>query len=483
MKEFLSKIAIRKAVGLNFGEHEVSAVKIVSTPLGPIVVASATEPCTPETLAETVERLLSPLLGSKRRVPVAVGVAGARLFYGTRLTPSNGEAKVEIELQKALCSTNLSPEDLVADLLRGSVNKLPVAHLVACQRKYMIGLVALLSNLGVRPTRAEPAACALLRLAEKQYRAPRRANTVLRVFLGATQGLATVVCGGLPLAWKSFVLPAYEEGFAILSAARGLAVQQLHYGMDAVLEYAFIHGRPDLHERLQRERLPSELGTRVVWHEGPALDGAAIAHGLALGCLAQDLHAFDLSRTLKSAPPIMEIFPWAELSFAAGLIGCMALTLTAHAMKLNESYLALQAANSQHVCIASGDPVRLERDKKALEDKVSAVRGFLETRVPWTSYTRDISVRLPTNAQLSGFSGQSTLDAKGKTARSFQLRGAAPLSKSGSIPYDVDAFLGAIPNDPLWKRDFTSIVTDIRLPLDSKKELAEVEFSINCGKK
>jgi hypothetical protein len=144
--------------------------------------------------------------------------------------------------------------------------------------------------------------------------------------------------------------------------------------------------------------------------------------------------------------------------------------------------VALRGENSQHLCLASVEPEKLEQNKKAMEDKVGAVRNFLESRMAWTEYTRDISARLPVDAVLSGFNGKSPLDASGKAAGSFQLRGTAPL-KNGSIPYDVDAFLGAIPNDPLWKRDFATIVTDIKLPLDSKKELAEVEFTINCGKK
>ena len=221
MKAFLTKIALRKAVGLCLGEHEVVVVKVASTPLGPVVIASSSEPCTPENVAEVIERLLAPLVGRKGRVPVAVGLARSRLFFCTRLTPASGAAKPEVELQKALYSSNLPADDLVVDLIDGKVNKLPVAHMAACRRKYMTSVVATLSQLGVRPFRSEPSVCALVRLAERQHRSPRRSKTVLRVFLGAAGGLAVVVSGGLPLAWKPFTLPAFEEGFAILSAARG----------------------------------------------------------------------------------------------------------------------------------------------------------------------------------------------------------------------------------------------------------------------
>ena len=86
MKSLLRKIRIRKAVGLYLGEHEVAVGKMASTPVGPVEIASASEPCTPENLEEVLERLLTPLLGRKCRVPVAVGMAGSRTFFGTRLS-------------------------------------------------------------------------------------------------------------------------------------------------------------------------------------------------------------------------------------------------------------------------------------------------------------------------------------------------------------------------------------------------------------
>ncbi len=156
MRSLLSKIAIRKAIGLCLGDHEVTVAKVASTPLGPVVIASSSEPCTPDTVPEAIERLLVPLVGRTRRPPVAVGLAASRLFFGTRLTPTNGEVRPETELQKALCSSNLALDDLVVDLLRGTVNKLPVAHMVACRTKYMTAVVETLSRLGVRPVRAEP---------------------------------------------------------------------------------------------------------------------------------------------------------------------------------------------------------------------------------------------------------------------------------------------------------------------------------------
>jgi hypothetical protein len=491
MRPMLTKIAIRRAVGLCLGEHDVVVAKMASTLAGSVEIASSREPCTPENVEEVIERLLVPLLGRKRRVPVAVGLSASHVFFGTRVTPAGVTTKPESELRKSLNSSSLTDDELIIDLLRGTAGKFPVARMAACRKKYISGVVAALSRLGVRPFRAEPSPWALVRLAERQHRSPRWSKVVLRVFLGAGHGLVVAVSGGMPFGWRAFLLPAGSEGFAILSAARGLKAQQAHYGIEAPVDYALIHGRPDLHERLQREQFASAVETRVIWHEGPSLDNAGVASGLALGCLAQDIKAFDLSRTLKARAPIKEIFPWGELGLATGLMGCMGVVLGAHAMKLDESYVALRAQNSQHVCLASGDVTSLERDKKALEGKIASVRSFVGKRFLWTTYIRDISERFPSNADLDGFGGRNPLDASGNSqtgAGSLDLRGTAPLTAEGAIPHNIDAFLGELSKDPLWKRGFTSIVTDIKLPQfgkgnrqsGKKKDELRLNFSIVC---
>ena len=486
MKSLLAKIAIYKAVGLHLGEHEVAVSKVASTPLGTIEIASAHEPYTAENLSEVLERLLAPLLGRKRRIPVAVGLSASRLYFGTRPVSAGSTATPDAILQKALCVSNVCIDDLTADLLRCNVNKTAVASVAACRKKYMTSLVATLNRLGVRPFRAEPSPCALVRLADQQHRAPRRANNVLRVFLGPTQGLVVVVAGGLPLAWRAFVLPEGDEGRAILSAARTLRTQGRHYGIESSPDFALIHGRPDLQKRLEEEAFPSEVQTRVLWHEGPALDGDAMAFGLAQGCLAQNIKAFDLSRSLKARASLWEIFPWGELAFVTVLVACMGLLLGAHTMKLDEAYAVVRAQSSLHPCLSSADANSLESQTKFLEQKVEAVRKFIDTRILWSAYTRDIAMRLPATAQLSMFQGLNEL-ACGKNARAgmqkklFQLRATVPLPADGATPREIDTFLRALRNHPLLKRDFASVeLADIKRTQATNTEPPTAAFNIIC---
>lgn len=479
MRAVLSRIATHRAVGLALGEHELTISKVASTPVGPVVRASTTVPYTAETLPEVLERVLLPLLGRKRRTPLAVGMAYSRVFYATRRA-TGGDGSESEQLQGALSSANLSVDDFVIDSRRGQSNKLPVMRIAACRRNHMAQLVNLLRNLGIRPHRVEPTPCALVRLAERQYRGPRRAKTVLRVFLGSTHGLAVLIDGGLPVAWRTFGLPQGTEARTILSAARGLTTLSQHHGLELSLDYVIVHGRTDLHERLQAEQFPTEIETRVIWKAGPTMSSTDAALGLALGCFAPDPKAFDLSRTLKPAPPIKEIFPWGELAAAGALIGAMTLLLSLHLVKLEESHVNLQAKNGQHSYMTGADIAKLEKEQKTLESKIDAAKKFLESRILWSTYTSDMSSRLPPHSTLVLFSGKNELPNAKKKAPpgTMQFQGKAPLEEDGSIPRDVDALLSAAAKDPHWKKTFASTTTEIKLPLSSKKELTEVDFAI-----
>lgn len=468
MKSLLAKIAIRKAIGIYLGEQELAVCKVAVTPLGIIEIASASQPYQPDELPDALDRILAPLLDKRRRIPVAIGLPGSRLFFSTRPTAHGASATPEAMLQKTLCSANIAVEDLVVDSLTNKANRLAVASVAACRRKYMAHVVGILGRLGVRPFRAEPAPCALTRLAAREHRSPRRAKIVMRVFLNATHGLAVLVSNDIPLAWRAFLLSAGSEKFAILSAARTLRTQHQHYGLEASLDYAMIHGRPDLQERLRQEHFPTEIGTRVLWYEGPGLDEVAMARGLAMGCAVSDAPGFDLSRTLKARASIREIFPWGDLAFTGILVGAMGLVMGSHAVKLDESYAVEKARSSRYKC-ASANIKELDKQAKDMATRIDAVRKFLETRMLWTSYTRDIQEQLPAATILNSFDGQCELATSSKKGaanaakKSLMLRATVPIAQDGSTPREVDAFLTALRNSALLKKNFASVeLTDLK---------------------
>ena len=127
-------------------------------------------------------------------------------------------------------------------------------------------------------------------------------------------------------------------------------------------------------------------------------------------------------------------------------------------MKLDESYTSVRVKSDQHKCLAATKPDSLGKETEDLKRKVEAVRTFLDSRVLWSAYLHDISARLPGSVVLNSLEGQSVLDTKGGGGgKSLKLQATATVSEDGAIPREIDAFLSTLRNDPLLKRDFSSV--------------------------
>lgn len=488
MKSLLGKIALRKYVGLSLGEHEVSASVVAVTPLGPVEIASRTEPCPPNELLGVIERVVQSLQGPKqRRLQIAIGLPNSRVFFGTRPIRTGADATPEAMVQKLLCSSNVSSDDLTIDMIKSSIDKTSVASVGACRKKYMAAVLGVLQQCGALVIRTEPVPCALVRAAARQHRPPRKSKTLLRIFLGADEGLAVLTVGGLPLAWRAFAMPSFSEGMSILSAARTLLSQSKYHEMSTPLDYAIIHGRPDLHDRLQKEGLPTEIGARMVWHETPALSGTTAAFGLALGCLNQSAPAFDLSRTMKPRPLLRDIFPWGELATECLLMAGLGLVLLHHSEKLSATYMAVKSECEGNKLLASSDAAKLTKEKIALKKKLEALHSFLDSRVTWTTYTRGIAAALPANIEITQWQGTSPLAVgRGGGPKMLKLSAFSPLMPDKTVPPQVAQFVKSLRTDPLMQRDFpSSEITSLRPiePKDDKsgeKKAGAVDFTIVC---
>lgn len=491
MKTLMTTLSLRKAVGVYLAEKEIVVCKAAATLAGPVQIALRREPYGADDLDSVLENILQEIVGAKpkrRRIPVAVGVAASRFFFGTRPARTAGDASPESMLQKTLQSPAINIDDLVIDVVKTQVNKVPLATMAACRKKYLGGVMAALSQSGIRPCRIEPAPCALVRLAEAQHRVGRRAKLLLRVFLGPTDALAVLATRDVLIAWRRFELKEGLEAQEILSAVRTLTSLSKHYGIETPPEYAIIHGRSDLHAQLQGEEFASELGTRVVWKDGPEPDGGAIAYGLALGCLKQNVVAFDLSKSLKPPASIREIFPWGELAVQGSLVAMMGLALAWQSSELKESYATALAENRRHKCLASTAPPKLEKEKKELQQNVDVIRRVLQSRIVWTAYTSDLPTRLPTNMTLTTLHGVAEMEYLGSKKEGtitpkkyFLIRGNAPLSSNGSTPREIDQFLQALRDHPLLKRDFPNVVlADIKRYQMFNGSQAMANFTVMC---
>lgn len=463
MKSLLAGIGLPRAIGLYYDQRAVHLSQVVATPLGPVEVARHSQTAAPDELAAVLQRLLTPLLGRRglRQVPVAVGLPAAQTYFSTRpIQTASSDVSPHVLLREALRSSNVSVDEMVVDVIKTRPDKRQVASIVSCDRKYLAGLLDSLGECGVRPHRAEPAPCALLRAAAGGNRAGRNAKVLLRLVLGERQALAVLAANGLPLVWRPVSLHLGDEASALLSVSRSLQTMSRLCGVESPLDGVMLHGRPDLARLLDVDWLQQEMGAPVKWFDEPSLDDSQVAFGLALGCLRNNQSAFDLSRSLKPRATFREVFPLREAVLQAALLACMALLLLARSGNLNHSYLAARAENARHPWMASLQISQLQNENNQLQQRVGAVQRFLDSRITWTSYGRDLAECLPANAFLTSFQGVSELGASGKKKRavkpkkSLVLHCAASIPQDGSMPQEIDRFLDTLRENPMLKRDF-----------------------------
>jgi hypothetical protein len=461
VRAVLNRLALRKDIGLAIGDREVAVSEVATTPLGRVEVVRDREPIGDDGLAPAVGRLMARRFTRKEvaGARVAIGLPALRIFFSTRpIQADNKETSPEILLHEVFQSPNLSVDDMVVDMIRLRTGQRPLASIVACRKKYLSGVLAALGSVGVEPCLAEPSPCAVLRDAAKRLRPPGRSKAFARVILGDGHGLAVLMTAPeAPLMWRPFDLPAGGEAAAIRAAVASLGSLGRFCGQEGELDAVLVHGRPDLGplaEVAEAEALP---GVKLLRHEAPALDEAAVAAGLAEGA-GPGVAAFNLVRSLGRGLSIFEIFPWAQTVLQVAVLAAAALFVHHNLGKARAEARAARAEDARYEWAAKAPTPKLLEEKSDLAARAEAIRSFLATRVLWTAFARDMAARLGPEIALTSFQGTAELEGgKSKPKRSLAMKLAAPIRKSGGMPKEIDGFLRALRDDPLVKREFPEI--------------------------
>jgi hypothetical protein len=290
----------------------------------------------------------------------------------------------------------------------------------------------------------------------------------LRLFLGASEGLALLTASGWPLVPRSFEFSTEDMAGAIVSNVRTLDALGKLSGTDANIDTVIIHGRHELLEQTDVAALEKQLDVRIQWHAGPALDGGSVAYGVAMGCVQVKAQEFDLARSLKPRQSLWEIMPFAEMAVQFVVVLCLALYLLHRSNELSAEYAATRAQTESRPWMNGLMEQQLTKQKQELDQKVGAIRKFLSTRVVWTEYTHDLPEKLPANAKLSSFHGVCEMEKKGKNVtvkpkKSLTLRIGSLIAHDGAAPEAIDAFLDSLRENTLLKRDFPQVeLADIK---------------------
>ena len=489
MKATLIRLVTRKQIGLAIDEREVAVSQVAMTPIGQIEVVQDRVAYEAEGLAAALEQLLAKHFtrGDLEHAQVNVGLPALRVFFSTRpIQAQNHHASPEVLLHEVLQSPSLNVDDMVVDLIKTRPGLRPLASVVSCRKKYLSAVLATLKSCGVVPSRAEPSPCALLREAGRKHRPPRNSRAYLRVFLGRDQALAVLMAApDLPLMWRPFALPARGEAGAILATASSLRILGSYCGLEVEVDSVLIHGRPDLGGLAEEvDASPALQGVRVLRHEGPGLDVAAVAAGLTLSP-RPGVESFNLVRSLEGRSSFRNLFPWGQAVFQAAVLIMATFWLFARLRDHRAGAEVIRVEDSKYPWAAQISAETLRAEKQKLEKRVVAIRAFVETRINWTSYTHDLADRLPTDLTLTAFHGQYDLEAIGEKAvgkdkKILTLRLNAPIPRTGAMPREIDEFLQILRADPLLKRDFPKVeLADLAWKQDSANQ-AKVDFRVVC---
>jgi hypothetical protein len=489
MKSLLARIGLPRGFGLCVEDGAVTLSEVVATPLGPVEIGRRQEEVARGGLATALRRLMSPHCrhGRRQRTPVAVVLPRRRLYFATRpIQNTAADPSPHVLLREALRSVAIQVSEMAVDVVKAHPDKRPLASIVACNAQYMSELLESLKGCGVRPVRAEPEACALLRAANRN-RAARTAKVALRLFLNDSEAFAVLVVKQLPIVWRHVDLRRGDEASTILSACRSLLMVSRDCGIESPLETLMLHGRSDLARLVDVDWLREQLGVPVRWFDGPVLSSAETALGSALGCWSLDQREFDLSRSFKPPVSLRDIVPWRQVAAQLALLLSMAMFLLTRYSGLQESYAALQVQNTENPRTATMQEAQLIQEKNELEQKVAAVQKFLGTRILWTPYGRQLAECLPPNAYLTSFHAtceMETADQKrGQTQpkQSLVVQGVVLLRQKGLMPQEIDLLLDKLRSSPLLKRDFPVVELAALKPGPSlADETPTASFTVLC---
>jgi hypothetical protein len=471
----------------------ITLSQVVVTPFGPAEISNEESlRGEEETLADHVERLIAPLLGKRklRKTPVAVCIPASKVYFSTRpVYAATGDSAPHVLLREALQSQNVPVGDMVVDVVTAKSDTRNVASIAACNKSDVSEVLDALSRLDVKPIRTEPAPCALLRLAANRHRAPRNGKVVLRLFLSDKQIFTVLVVNQMPMLWRFTQLKQGEEAMSVAMACRSLVATRKACGVEASLDAVMIHGHTELKRLLDMEWIEEQVAARIKWCDGPAFDRAAIALGAAEGCFERDCEDFDLARSTRPAPKLMQLFPWRDAILETALLACMGLFMGYTYWTLLESQQKLKVSATASGSASSAGRIKLLKQRKELKGQVEALHEYLDSRVVWSSSLRDLTDCIPKNVYLTSIRGLSPLKKMGKKAakrgglkKRLILLGEVPLPVDGMTPPEIDELINALRSDKGLKAEFPSVEVEELTHMSAKGDSPPLaSFTVKCS--
>jgi len=466
-----------RALGVYLAEGHLTLTEVVTTLAGRKVEPACRVPVGEggpgKTLGEWLASHLTPR--QRRHLSVCVGLAAEQTFFTTRTFEQGSEGAPTAATLLAGSGGSLDAASAAADYVRSKLHHATVYSVAACRRSLAEELSQALREAGVEKARLEPAANALLDLADRSAKPPRAWKVFARVLLGENGGLSILVVNGRPVLWRRFALTKNQEAVSIASAVRHVEVHALSNlgvrGVTGILVQGSV-------EESLVDRLRQEVAAEVRAAPGPGKDAAAYSLALALSARKKESSdRIDLFKAIRPPPTLTEMFPRKLAMGMAMAAAAMALVMWYMLTNLEGEHQGLCTQNASYKWAQSVRTDVINGDRKSLSDEVTAVQQFLGTRAIWSNYLRDLPTRLPSNSCLQSFNGQYELKSMGKSTqrvnRSLVMCGMVRFSDRGGAPKEIDAFLESLRGAELLKRTFPIVnLAEIKWRKDAAADIA-----------
>ncbi|MDJ0976421.1 MAG: hypothetical protein QNJ98_18320 [Planctomycetota bacterium] len=407
------------------------------------------------------------------------------VYFATKLQG----AEVSLDPEHLLPPFLLAGSRFVHDVRAVKVKQGLVASIAACQRTTASEVLNGLAGIGRNQSRLEPAPMALLGEVLKAGRAPRKWKNVVRVVVDGDRGLAFLLQGRTPLAWKPFSAKGPDRVHVMAGVIRGLrAYARAELGMDKIDGVALHCAEAD-QELGQACHEACGLETKTL--PAVAIDDAAAARAAAIGGMktAHDQHC--LLSTIRPPATLRELFPW-TVAILLGLVVFASGWWVRGEADAVQRQIRSETRRMRKNMKAAG--VKLNQlAKKHIEyaQYLDLSHKFSTDRVFWAPVLRDLPNRLPESTVLSGVRGRDsfTMPAlrkvknriKKRESREIRLQGQLRMARGKPAPEEVTSILESLAASEAMQTSFP-LIKGANVIRKQGKEVDLVTYFATCGR-
>ena len=456
----------KHVTGVLLGPDRIVASTVVMTPLGVRLAGTAEQPVTGGDVGAAVAALRA---AGNMRGRTVFGVDMRRSYATTRILTEDELSQDPAGLLAS--DLGLASDSLVAASEPIKLGAAPHAALAAAPRAVAAGVLA---GLGAKPgnVRLYPLTWALLQLAARRSKRPRKWRSAVHILRDADGGIAILAHGGFPIASRLIDMAEDRDTTSISLAVLGL-ITHAHeeLGLRSVDGVVLHLEDPDKDLAVMCE---AATGLKTVIAPAVSCDAAGSALALAHAGVRMKADAVDLFAALRPQPGIMHRLPIRSGVTLLAAAGVLAWLLTDASASIEGEALKLEkqtAANLKRAHVQLAD-LKKVHDKLKLE--VLTAETFINNRLRWSEILRELPSVLPPTMTLVDFDGRDKIHYPAGTkkkkkkkssssasaddggvestkGRQLAISGEVELRNADSSPPEVEQFTAALNASPVFQ--------------------------------